>query len=165
MVEAGLPHRSPGHLRESQTVITIRLATASDAGAVAAIIGEGFASYRAWAPADWTPPAVGEGDPGGFAKALANADVWFMVAESGGSVLGHVALALSTHEDLGLRRPARCSSGNCSYARRATAAVSPAVSCARHSPRLSTAASHTCFSGRLRGPLAPAGSMSAKGGP
>jgi GNAT superfamily N-acetyltransferase len=82
-------------------MIAMRLATASDAGAVAAVIGEGFASYRAWAPADWTPPTVGEGDPERFAKALANPDVWFLVAESGGSVVGHVALALSTHEDPG----------------------------------------------------------------
>ena len=79
----------------------MRLATASDAVAEAAIIGEGFDGYRAWAPADWTPPAVGEGDSERFAKTLANPDGWFLLAESEGSVVGHVALALSTREDPG----------------------------------------------------------------
>jgi GNAT superfamily N-acetyltransferase len=82
-------------------VIVTRLATPSDAGAVAATISEGFETYRAWAPADWTPPVVGEGDPKRFADALARPDVWFLVAVSDGAVLGHVALSLSTREDPG----------------------------------------------------------------
>jgi predicted N-acetyltransferase YhbS len=83
-------------------VITLRLATAADAGAVAATLREGFDSYRSWAPADWTPPDVGEGDPERFGRALARPDVWFMVACTGdGDVVGHVALALATHEDPG----------------------------------------------------------------
>lgn len=79
----------------------MRLATGSDAGAVAATVAAGFASYRTWAPPGWTPPAVGEGDPVRFAGALARRDVWFQIAEVDGSVVGHVALALSTHEDPG----------------------------------------------------------------
>ena len=35
-----------------------RLAARSDAGAVAANTSEGFESYRAWTPGDWTPPVV-----------------------------------------------------------------------------------------------------------
>jgi GNAT superfamily N-acetyltransferase len=68
---------------------------------VAASISEGFETYRGWAPADWTPPVVGEGDPERFAGALARPDVWFLVAASDGVVIGHVALSLSTHEDPG----------------------------------------------------------------
>ena len=82
-------------------MIETRPATPSDAGSVAATINEGFQSYRAWAPADWTPPVIGEGDPGRFAGALARPDVWFLVAAHGGEVVGHVALARSTREDPG----------------------------------------------------------------
>jgi GNAT superfamily N-acetyltransferase len=82
-------------------MIVTRLATPSDAGAVATTIGEGFETYRAWAPSGWVPPVVGEGDQARFARALARPDVWFLVAESDGTVVGHVALSLSTHEDPG----------------------------------------------------------------
>jgi GNAT superfamily N-acetyltransferase len=81
--------------------IVTRLATPSDAGAVAATISEGLESYRAWAPASWTPPVVGESDPERFALALARPDVWFLLAQSDGAVIGHVALARSTREDPG----------------------------------------------------------------
>jgi GNAT superfamily N-acetyltransferase len=82
-------------------VIVTRLASSSDAGAVALNISEGFEGYRAWAPADWTPPVVGEGDPDRFAGALARPDVWFLVAVSDDEVIGHVALSLSTREEPG----------------------------------------------------------------
>jgi GNAT superfamily N-acetyltransferase len=83
-------------------VITTRLATATDAAAVAATLSEGFESYREWAPPDWTPPQVGEGDVERFGAALARPDVWFLVAcDTDGSVIGHIALALATHEDPG----------------------------------------------------------------
>ena len=82
-------------------MIVTRLAAPSDAGAVAATISEGFETYRASAPVDWTPPVVGEGDPQRFADALARPDVWFLVAVSDGVVVGHVALSLSTREDPG----------------------------------------------------------------
>jgi GNAT superfamily N-acetyltransferase len=82
-------------------VIVTRLATPSDVGAVAADISEGFESYHAWAPGDWTPPVVGEGDPERFAGALARPDVWVLVAVSDGEVIGHIALSLSTREDPG----------------------------------------------------------------
>jgi GNAT superfamily N-acetyltransferase len=68
---------------------------------VAAAISEGFETYRAWAPVDWTPPVVGEGDPKRFAGGLARPDVWFLVAVSDGAVIGHVALSLATREDPG----------------------------------------------------------------
>jgi hypothetical protein len=65
-----------------------RLATFSDAGAAATTISEGFEIYRAWAPPDWTPPVVGEGDLEQFAGALARPDVWFLLALSDGAVIG-----------------------------------------------------------------------------
>jgi GNAT superfamily N-acetyltransferase len=70
----------------------------SDAAAVALSLTEGFESYRTWAPADWTPPVVGEGDPETFAAILARPDVWFTVAVSDNAVIGHVALSVSTRE-------------------------------------------------------------------
>jgi GNAT superfamily N-acetyltransferase len=82
-------------------VVVTRLATPSDAAAVAATISEGFETYLAWAPSDWTPPVVGEGDPAWFAGALARPDVWFLVAVIDGAVIGHVAVSLSTREDPG----------------------------------------------------------------
>ena len=82
-------------------MVVTRLATPPDAGAVAATMSEGFETYRAWAPSDWRPPVVGEGDQERFAHALARPDVWFLVAESDGTVIGHVALSLSTREDPG----------------------------------------------------------------
>src|SRR5438067_12269343 len=82
-------------------MIETRPATPSDAGSVAATINEGFQSYRAWAPTDWTPPVIGEGDPERFAGALARRDVWFLVSVSDGGIIGHVALSLSTREDPG----------------------------------------------------------------
>ena len=82
-------------------MIVTRLATPSDAGAVAANISEGFESYRAWAPGGWTSPVVGEGDPERFAAVLARPDVWFLVAVSDGEVIGDIAPSLSTGEDPG----------------------------------------------------------------
>jgi len=82
-------------------VIVTRLAIPSDAGAVSVNIREGFETYRAWAPVEWRPPPVGEGDLERFAAALARSDVWLMVAVSESEVIGHVALSLSTREDPG----------------------------------------------------------------
>ena len=91
-----------GGRSEIRTVaIVTRLATPSDARAVSVNIIEGFETYRAWAPADWTPPPVREGDPERFAAALARTDVWFLVAVTDSEVTGHVALSLSTREDPG----------------------------------------------------------------
>jgi GNAT superfamily N-acetyltransferase len=79
----------------------MRPATRADASAVAVTLIEGFDSYRAWAPSEWTPPTVGEGEADMFARALARPDVWFTVAVSDDEVVGHVALSLSTREDPG----------------------------------------------------------------
>ena len=82
-------------------MLLTRLATHPDAGAVAATISEGLKTYRAWAPSDWTPPVVGEGDRERCGGALARAEVWFRLAASDGTVIGHVALSRSTREDPG----------------------------------------------------------------
>lgn len=82
-------------------MIVTRLATPLDAGAVAVNTAEGLETYRAWAPTEWTPPVVDEGDPERFAGVLARPDVWFLVAVSDRGVIGHLALSLSTREDRG----------------------------------------------------------------
>jgi hypothetical protein len=69
------------------TVIETRLATASDAGAVVVNVTEGFETYRVWAPDDWAPPAIGEGNREQFAATLARPDVWFLIAMSDGQAV------------------------------------------------------------------------------
>jgi GNAT superfamily N-acetyltransferase len=82
-------------------VAVTRIATPSDASALAANIAEGFDGYRAWAPSDWTPPVPGSTEVERLAGALARADVWCLLALDGSEVVGHVALALVTREDPG----------------------------------------------------------------
>ena len=78
-----------------------RLATSLDASAIAADIAEGFAGYRAWAPASWQPPVPGSTEIAQFADALTRRDVWCLLALEGDEVIGHVALSRSTREDPG----------------------------------------------------------------
>ena len=55
-------------------------------------MGEGFESYRSFAPEGWQPPAdVRDFIP--IAERLAYPEVWAMLAERGAEVAGHVAFA------------------------------------------------------------------------
>lgn len=76
-----------------------RVAAPDDAPAVAAVLAEGFAGYRAWAPPEWQPPLLTSAGVAGIANALARADTWCVLALDHEELIGHVALAPFTRED------------------------------------------------------------------
>jgi GNAT superfamily N-acetyltransferase len=70
---------------------SLRPATPADAERVAANVSEGFASYRSFAPPEWTPPSLAA-ELTLLAQALAREDVWCLLAEANGELAGHVAI-------------------------------------------------------------------------
>ena len=78
-----------------------RIATSSDASAIAEEIAEAVAGYRSWAPSTWQPPVLDSTEMVQFADALARPDVWCLLALEGDEVIGHVAIAPWTREDPG----------------------------------------------------------------
>src|SRR5829696_4723765 len=59
----------------------IRPAVRADATAVIALVGDGFASYRDFAPSDWAPPEIGQEEELAFERFVARGDVWYVVAD------------------------------------------------------------------------------------
>jgi GNAT superfamily N-acetyltransferase len=72
--------------------LVLRPAEVADAGQLAAILVEGFESYRAFAPPGWAGPPDAAGVAGELAQRLARPTVWALVAEHKSSVVGYVAL-------------------------------------------------------------------------
>ena len=70
--------------------LAYRSATADDATQLAAVLVEGFETYRAFAPPDWRPPLIEE-VAGLLAPQLGKATVWCMLAEQDSRVAGYVA--------------------------------------------------------------------------
>jgi ribosomal protein S18 acetylase RimI-like enzyme len=70
---------------------SLRPATPADAERLAASVTEGFASYRAFAPAGWEPPSA-EAELALMDEALGSDDVWCVLAEADGTLAGHVAI-------------------------------------------------------------------------
>jgi GNAT superfamily N-acetyltransferase len=71
--------------------LTFRQATRHDAGRLAAVLVEGFETYRAFAPDDFeVPPA--EDVAGDLAQRLETPEVWCELAEQGPHVAGYVSL-------------------------------------------------------------------------
>jgi GNAT superfamily N-acetyltransferase len=83
---------------EKPALVT-RVAQPDDAPAMAEILAEGFAGYRAWAPPAWQPPALTPGGVAGIASALASLDTWGLLALDHEQLIGHVALEPRTRED------------------------------------------------------------------
>jgi GNAT superfamily N-acetyltransferase len=52
----------------------------------------GFATYRAFAPADWSPPAPFEREVAGIADRMRAPGAWALLVEHAGEPVGHVAL-------------------------------------------------------------------------
>jgi GNAT superfamily N-acetyltransferase len=71
--------------------LDFRDATSDDAPRLAAVIAEGFESYRAFAPAGWRPPTIEEFRDA-MAQRLGQPAVWCLLAERGPNVAGYVAL-------------------------------------------------------------------------
>lgn len=69
----------------------IRRATPADADAVAAVVAEGFATYRAITPPGWKPPDALELALG-FAVQLRSEDLWCGVIEHDGTIVGQVGV-------------------------------------------------------------------------
>jgi len=61
--------------------IAIRRATPEDTPAVAQLLADGFASYRAFAPEGWQPPVPHEQERLAIEGLLGRESVWFVVAE------------------------------------------------------------------------------------
>ena len=70
--------------------LAYRSGTADDAAPLAAVLVEGFETYKAFAPPDWRPPRVEE-VAGLLAPQLGRRTVWCMLAEQDSRVAGYVA--------------------------------------------------------------------------
>ena len=70
---------------------TFRTASPEDAPQVAAVLKEGFESYRSFAPPGWEPP-TSNWDLTLLREQLGESDVWCLLAESDGAPAGHVSL-------------------------------------------------------------------------
>jgi GNAT superfamily N-acetyltransferase len=70
---------------------TLRPATLADAERLARCVADGFASYREFAPPDWEPPSY-ELQLRLFERALPEAEVYCLLAESEGELAGLVAI-------------------------------------------------------------------------
>ncbi len=71
-----------------------RVGKPPDAAALAAVLIEGFESYRAWAPEGWSPVA-GHGVARQIAERLAEPDYWCLLAEADGQAVGYVVIRQS----------------------------------------------------------------------
>jgi GNAT superfamily N-acetyltransferase len=71
--------------------LTYRAATTADAPRMAALAVEGFETYRAFAPAAWTPPTAGQ-ETINLERRLGDPGVWSMLAENGSDLVGHAAV-------------------------------------------------------------------------
>jgi GNAT superfamily N-acetyltransferase len=68
-----------------------RPATPADAEALARGVVDGVEDYRAFAPAEWAPPSFSD-EVQHVRPYLADPDVWCLVAEAGGHVVGQVTI-------------------------------------------------------------------------
>jgi GNAT superfamily N-acetyltransferase len=69
-------------------VFSFRVADISDARALAEAIAAGFEGYRDFAPEGWQPPAI-ETEVARVLPLLESSDLWCVVAERDGRVVGH----------------------------------------------------------------------------
>jgi GNAT superfamily N-acetyltransferase len=78
----------------------LRPATVADAEPMVAVTAEGFATYRAFAPPDWSPPSSDE-ELARLHQLLPDPDVWYLVAEHEGQLVGHVGFLPATRSRWG----------------------------------------------------------------
>src|SRR5262245_38471624 len=71
--------------------VTMRAPTPADVPRIAALVADGFATYRSFAPAGWTPPPAEEHERY-LAVRLWDPDTWATLAEGEGALAGIVSL-------------------------------------------------------------------------
>ena len=76
--------------------LAFRRATTDDAPRLAAVLVEGFETYKAFAPARWQPPTV-EDVAGLIVPQLAGGAAWCLLAEEHSYVAGYVAFLPAVH--------------------------------------------------------------------
>jgi GNAT superfamily N-acetyltransferase len=86
------------------TKYTFRVALADDARSIGEVAAEGFETYRGFAPAGWSPPST-EHEIERLRELLAYDDVWYLVAEVDGVVVGHVGFMPAARSHLPLADP------------------------------------------------------------
>ena len=75
--------------------ISFRAATVADAEALARGVVEGVESYRAFAPPEWSPPSLAS-EIEHLQERLADDQVWCLLAEAGGEVVGQITVLPAT---------------------------------------------------------------------
>jgi GNAT superfamily N-acetyltransferase len=71
--------------------ISFRAATLADAEALAHGVVDGVEGYRAFAPPDWSPPSLAS-EIEHLRERLADEQVWCLLAEAGGEVVGQITV-------------------------------------------------------------------------
>jgi len=84
--------------------LTFRRAALEDAGRLAAVLVEGFDTYREFAPPDWRVPDA-EDVAEVLAARLPRPTVWCLLAEEGSRVAGYVALLPAADARRPVRQP------------------------------------------------------------
>jgi GNAT superfamily N-acetyltransferase len=77
--------------------LTVRAAMAADAPELAAVVAEGFESYRSWAPRGWYPPDAAL-QLAGIRDRLTETRCLCLLAADGDRVAGHVAYVPAREE-------------------------------------------------------------------
>ena len=71
--------------------VTMRAPTRADVPRIAALVAEGFDTYRSFAPPGWTPPPMQEHERY-LVERLWNPDTWATLAERGDTIAGIVSM-------------------------------------------------------------------------
>jgi GNAT superfamily N-acetyltransferase len=74
--------------------VNLRAATPADAEPIARLVIDGFGTYRAFTPPGWEPPAL-ETELAHLERLLPDDQVWILLAEEDGRLVGQVSIVPS----------------------------------------------------------------------
>jgi GNAT superfamily N-acetyltransferase len=83
-------------MRQLPAGIAVRRAEPADADAVSALVQDGIAAYRDWAPAGWEPPLPSPEQRERLRANFSNPDAWILMALHGDELVGVVSMAAAT---------------------------------------------------------------------